>query len=124
MPHKLDIFDYLLQFSNVPVVLDAEALQLLHQNTWTLNFKHSEIIATPHIGEFSQMIGKTIPDIQKHRIQYAVEFAKNYQVTLVLKGTNTLVVSKDGQIYINQSGNQALAKAGSGDVLTGILTQC
>ena len=122
MHRKEDVLDIILQDSRAPIVLDAEALRLLVNNTYILRFAKAPVVLTPHIGEFAAICNQTIEYIQEHRIESALEFAKDYKVTVVLKGSNTLVVSPCGDIYINQSGNQALAQAGSGDLLTGILT--
>ena len=122
MYRKEDVLDIILQDSSVPIVLDAEALRLLVNNTYILRFAKAPVVITPHIGEFAAICNKTIEYIKEHRIETALEFAKDYKVIVVLKGPNTIVVSPCGDIYINQSGNQALAQAGSGDLLTGILT--
>ena len=122
MHRKEDVLDIILQDSRAPIVLDAEALRLLVNNTYILRFAKAPVVLTPHIGEFAAICNQTIEYIQEHRIESALEFAKDYKVTVVLKGPNTLVVSPCGDVYINQSGNQALAQAGSGDLLTGILT--
>ena len=122
MYRKEDVLDIILQDSSVPIVLDAEALRLLVNNTYILRFAKAPVVITPHIGEFAAICNKTVEYIKEHRIETALEFAKDYKVTVVLKGPNTIVVSPCGDIYINQSGNQALAQAGSGDLLTGMLT--
>lgn len=122
MDHKEDCLDVILQNSRVPMVLDAEALRLLINNTYILRFAKAPVIVTPHIGEFAAMANLTIDYVQQHRLEAALAFAKDYKVIVVLKGPNTIVVSPCGDIYFNQSGNQSLAQAGSGDLLTGILT--
>ncbi len=121
MPRKEQVMDMILQSSTVPVILDAEALRLLHHNTYILRFVKCPVILTPHIGEFAAMINLPPEVIQDNKVRYAINFAKEYGVYLVLKGPNTIVASPHGEVYINQSGNAALAQAGSGDVLTGIM---
>ncbi len=121
MPRKSDVMDILLQESKGPVVLDAEGLNLLQHNTYILRFVKCPVILTPHIGEFARLINKPIHAVMDHRMHYAETFARENNVILVLKGPNTIVVSPAGEYYINQSGNQALAQAGSGDLLAGIL---
>jgi len=123
MPRKAECMDLLLQNSHVPVVLDAEALHLLHQNTYILKFVRTPVVLTPHPGEFSQLISKPVEAILEDPVTYALSFAKEYKVYLVLKVPNTIVVSPAGDLYINQSGNEALAQAGSGDLLTGMITE-
>ena len=121
MDHKNDVLDLILQNSEAPIVLDAEALNLLHQNTYILRLVHEPVIVTPHVGEFSRMISQPVEAIHDHALEYAQRFARNYHTYVVLKQPSTIVASPDGRIYINESGNQALAQAGSGDLLTGIL---
>lgn len=121
LSRKSECMDKILQESKGPVVLDAEALRLLVHNTWILRFIQCPVVLTPHLGEFAALINQPVEMIQHHKIEYAKAFALKHKVCLVLKGPNTVVVSPKGEIYINQSGNQALAQAGSGDLLTGIL---
>lgn len=117
-----DILDCILQNATCPIVLDAFALRLLKQNTWIFRFTKAPVILTPHIGEFSYITNQPIPYIHEHLIPCAKQFAQKNKIVLVLKGANTVVAFPNGECYINQSGNQALAQAGSGDLLTGILT--
>ena len=114
--------DAVLQYSSSPVVLDAEAIRLMQHNTFKFKFVHCPIIMTPHIGEFASLMDMDIEDVKKRRIEYAQQYAKEHNITLVLKGPNTIVVDKKGNTYINQTGNAALAQAGSGDILTGMIT--
>lgn len=122
MPHKELCLDLILQESTVPVVLDAEGLRMLHQNTYILKFVKEPVILTPHLGEFADILNIPTLILKENKLKYAQKFSKEYNVYVVLKGANTIVASPNGEIYINQSGNQALAQAGSGDLLTGIMT--
>lgn len=122
LSRKSEVMDKILQESTSPVVLDAEALRLLVHNTWILRFVKCPVIITPHLGEFAAISGKTIEVIRDRPIEYVKAFAKQHKIYVVLKGSNTIVASPSGDVYINQSGNQALAQAGSGDLLTGILS--
>ena len=122
MTHKGEILDLILQESRVPVVLDAEALRLLNHNMYILRFAKCPVILTPHIGEFAAVTGLPEAVIRDNRIKTAQDFAKSYKVIVVLKGANTVAAFPNGELYINQSGSQALAQAGAGDLLTGILT--
>lgn len=121
LSRKNEVMDKILQESTSPVVLDAEALRLLDHNTWVLRFTKCPVILTPHLGEFATISGKTIEVIKDRPLDYVKEFAQKHKVYVVLKGANTIVASPCGDTYINQTGNQALAQAGSGDLLTGIL---
>lgn len=122
MDHKDDILDLILQECHSPIVLDAEALRLLKHNTYILKFVKAPIIVTPHIGEFADMVNQPTSAVKDSPIPLAQKFARDYGVIVVLKSPNTIVVSPSGDIYINQTGSQALAQAGSGDLLTGIMT--
>ena len=122
MEHKLEILDLLLQNASCPIVLDGEALRMLRHNTFILRFAKAPVILTPHIGEFEDFCGMAKNVVEDNRLAAARKFAKDYHVYVVLKAPNTIAVSPCGDVYVNQSGSAALAQAGSGDVLTGILT--
>ncbi len=122
MPRTRDVMDLILQNSKAPVILDAEALRMFVQNTYLLPFVKAPVIITPHIGEFAALINKPVHYVRDNKVKLAAEFAVEYGVIVVLKGANTIVASPSGEYYFNQSGNPALAQAGSGDLLTGIMT--
>ena len=114
-------FDDLILKLNKPTVFDADALNLLatSSNNKKLNLPKNSIL-TPHQKEFERLIGKFTS--KKQQIELALNFAKLNQCYLILKGPSTTIISPDGSIDTNTTGNAGLAKAGSGDVLTGILT--
>lgn len=103
------------------LVLDGYALRWIANHLDLLKKYSSPVILTPHLGEFSDLIQKPIEKIKNNLLNEAIAFVKQYPCILVLKGPNTLVVSNQ-RIYINQTGNAKLAKAGSGDVLCGLIT--
>ncbi len=100
----------------IPIILDAGALSERKYKTRS----HATIL-TPHPGEFSRLTGKTSNEIQLNRIHLASEYAKENGVIVVLKGKYTVIAFPDGSGYINSTGNSALSKGGSGDILTGML---
>lgn len=102
------------------VVVDATAFDILRDNPIFLQGKALKIL-TPHEGEFSKITGLSVEEIGEHREALAKDFAKEHNLTLVLKGNRT-VVTDGGKIYINESGNPGMATAGSGDVLSGIVS--
>jgi NAD(P)H-hydrate epimerase len=110
----------LKQFAETPMVLDADALNLLadHPQMWDLIPENA--ILTPHPGEFARLAGEEYSDAD--RINAAEKFAREKNVILVLKGAQTVIASPDGQTFVNASGNPGMATAGSGDVLTGTIT--
>ena len=105
-----------------PLVLDADALNLLAAHNEYLKFLNDQMILTPHLGEMSRLTGKTIPEIQKNLLQTAIDYAKAHQVNCVLKDARSIIHIPGGKTYLNLSGNNGMATAGSGDVLSGILT--
>lgn len=104
------------------LVIDADALNSFAKyGLEVLLNKKSKVILTPHIKEFSRLSGESVESIQKDPISLAMKFAKKYQVILVLK-SNTTIITDGNEYYINTTGNSGLAKGGSGDMLTGIIT--
>ncbi len=100
-----------------PMVVDADALNALATGEWSTG-GHLRVL-TPHPGEMSRLTGKPIPEIQSDRVAVAREFAKARNVTLVLKGYRSLIAFPDGRVWINPTGTPAMAKGGTGDILTG-----
>jgi NAD(P)H-hydrate epimerase len=79
------------------------------------------MVLTPHPGEMARLVGMTVKEVEADRVGLARRFATEHKLTLVLKGWRTLVAHPDGSIAVNTSGNPAMAKGGSGDILTGIV---
>jgi hydroxyethylthiazole kinase-like uncharacterized protein yjeF len=104
-----------------PIVLDADAINALSKDLTMLNSKKNEIVLTPHLGEMSRLTGFSIDYINNNRITVAKEFAKEHGVTLLLKGYNTVITNGE-IIYVNPTGNSAMASGGMGDCLTGIIS--
>ncbi len=109
----------LIQNSKVPLVIDADGLNILSENKEWLEFLPENSILTPHPGEFKRLVGEFSNSYDN--IQQQVEFAKRYKVILILKGAFTTIATPQGKVYFNSTGNPGMATAGSGDVLTGIL---
>lgn len=119
---KIEILTYLLSRKDVtPLVIDADALNLLARDLTLLKNHNQPLIITPHVREMARLMKVSITDVLKDLPGAAMSFAKEYQVICVLKDAGT-VVSDGSRIYINQSGNSGMASGGSGDVLTGMLT--
>ncbi|MBO7249671.1 MAG: NAD(P)H-hydrate dehydratase [Clostridia bacterium] len=118
---SLEILKTVLRQTRVPTVIDADALNLLAEHKYLLKSAAGSII-TPHLKEMSRLTGIPVEDIQKDTQRTSLEFAKKYSLTCVLKSHNTAVCDKGGDTYINALSNSALATAGSGDVLAGIIT--
>ncbi len=105
-----------------PVVVDADGLNAIAAHPYLTSYFTENIIITPHLGEMARLMGESVREIQENLVETAVEYASRYGLTCVLKDASTVVASREGGIYINSSGNSAMAKAGSGDVLTGIIS--
>jgi NAD(P)H-hydrate epimerase len=105
------------------LVIDADALNLLSSDVSVLkNIKHTnEIILTPHPGEFSRLTGIDTKQILLNRFEVLRNFVKEHNVNVALKSETTVSCTRSGEVYINSSGNETLAMAGSGDVLSGIM---
>lgn len=109
----------LIQNTTVPLILDADALNILSENQTWLGFLPSNSILTPHVKEFERITGKCTDSFERHEKQR--EFSKKYGVYVVLKGAYTCISFPNGDCYFNPVGNPGMATGGSGDVLTGIL---
>lgn len=107
--------------ASVPVVWDADALNIISEDVEALMLPHTEYILTPHLGEFSRLTKNSIEWIQNHLVESATDFARTYDVICVLKDFRTVIANPYGLSYLNMSGNNGMATGGSGDVLTGII---
>ena len=115
----------------LPMVIDADALNALAGRTSLLHDavkdaaakgKPRTIVLTPHPGEMARLVGMTVKEVEADRFGLARKFATEHGVTLVLKGWRTLIAHPDGKIAVNTTGNPSMAKGGSGDILTGIVS--
>jgi NAD(P)H-hydrate epimerase len=105
----------------MPMVVDADGLNILANNTGLLKNAAGPRILTPHPGEMARLTGRTSKQIQENRLELALDFAVKYNVFIVLKGTDTLVCDPEGKLAINPTGNPGMACGGMGDVLSGII---
>lgn len=110
--------DILLLRGDLPLVLDADALNIISDNIELLDLCKNAII-TPHIGEFKRLFGEYNSDEEKLEKQQI--FANKYSITIILKGPNTSIITPTGEVFFNSTGNPGMATSGSGDVLTGII---
>ena len=115
---------------SLPMVIDADALNALAGKMDVLKRAASAtdakgrkrtIVLTPHPGEMARLVGSSVKEVEADRVGLARRFATENGVTLVLKGWRTLVAHPDGRVAVNTTGNPAMAKGGSGDILTGIV---
>ena len=107
------------------VLFDADALNIIADEG--LGFpgpaggEKTNIVITPHVGEMSRLTGKSIGEIKMHPEETALSYSRKEQVVTVLKDAVTVIASPEGEVFLNNSGHAAMAKAGSGDVLTGVI---
>ncbi len=116
-----DFVRSLVAKTTLPIVIDADALNAFAGHTDLLDGRGRTMILTPHPGEMARLAGMTVKEVEADRIGLARSFATKHNLTLVLKGWRTLIAHPDGTIAVNTTGNPAMAKGGSGDILTGIV---
>jgi NAD(P)H-hydrate epimerase len=104
-----------------PIVIDADGLYAIGSNSSILKDSKAPMVLTPHAGEFKRLTGNDAATDIHQRFEMALSFSKEYNVTLLLKGSPTIIVHPSGRFYLNPTGNSGMAKGGSGDVLTGII---
>ena len=116
------IMRQILAKENCPCVIDADGLYAISRDIDMLTYHKSPLILTPHIGEFSYLTGMDAETILSNTKKYAMEFARRYNVILVLKSHRTVVATPDGDVRVNYLGNPGMATGGTGDVLAGVIT--
>jgi NAD(P)H-hydrate epimerase len=114
-----NMLKHLIQEAMVPLLLDADALNILADNRTWLAFLPKGSVLTPHPGEFARLAGKTSNSFD--RLELLREMSIKYSLNIVLKGANTVVCSPLGNCYFNPTGNPGMATGGSGDVLSGLI---
>ena len=119
--NTLKLLKNIINYSQIPTVIDADGLNALSGCIELLSKGKAPFILTPHPGEMARLTGKTVSEIESDRVGSAKAFAVKHGVTLVLKGANTVVATKKGDVFFNTTGNAGMATAGSGDVLAGII---
>ena len=117
---KFVLYD-IVKNSKVPLLIDADGLNIISENLDILRNSNCPIILTPHPKEMSRLLNTSIKNIKENRVEIAQYFSCKYEVTLVLKGYKTLIASPDGKLLVNHTGNPGMSKAGSGDVLSGMI---
>jgi ADP-dependent NAD(P)H-hydrate dehydratase / NAD(P)H-hydrate epimerase len=122
-PETVKFTTGLLAATKIPVVIDADALNILAAKPVLLTklAKGRTLVLTPHPGEMARLTGLTVAEVQARRLETARAFAERTEVTLVLKGSRTLIAHPNGEVAVNTTGNPAMAKGGSGDLLTGLI---
>ncbi|HKR05694.1 MAG TPA: NAD(P)H-hydrate dehydratase [Bacteroidia bacterium] len=114
------VLKQIIQNFGKPIVFDADAINIISENKTWMDFIAPESIFTPHPKEFERLAGKSNDHFERNKLQ--IEFSKRYRVFIVLKGRYTCISCPDGICYFNPTGNPGMAKGGSGDTLTGMIT--
>jgi len=114
-------FAKLIPEVKLPLVIDADGLNILSLKPELLKRLPKTAILTPHPGEFARLVGLPLRDVIKRKLELAPAFAQKHGVLLVLKGYRTLVCAPDGRTFVNPTGNPGMATGGSGDVLSGMI---
>ncbi|MBR1968759.1 MAG: NAD(P)H-hydrate dehydratase [Clostridia bacterium] len=109
----------IINATNAPIIIDADGINALRGNLHII--KNQNVILTPHPLEFSRISGIEVREIERHRVQYAANFASEYSVSLLLKGARSIVAYGGSNKYVSLIATSALSKAGSGDILSGIM---
>lgn len=119
--HVRKMVEYVLLSAYVPIILDADGLNAVSDYQYLADYFTENVIVTPHLGEMSRLTGKDISELRENLPEAALQYSEEKGVTCVLKDAVTVTAGKDGTIYLGTSGSGALAKGGSGDVLTGVI---
>lgn len=117
----LPVLENVLRNVPIPVILDADALNLLAQEPGLIGWRigRGPLILTPHPGEMARLCGCSAEEVQANRYELVVEKAVEWGVILILKGAITLIATPEGRVFFNPTGNPGLGTGGTGDVLTG-----
>lgn len=120
-PSTVNFVRKILPQMEVPLIIDADGLNAISDNPGILRMCKGTPVITPHPGEMSRLIKKSIKEIQQDREQCAIDFARQMGVVVVLKGYHTVIASPDGEYAVNTTGGHGLSKGGTGDILAGLI---
>ncbi|MHB1652859.1 MAG: NAD(P)H-hydrate dehydratase [Desulfitobacteriaceae bacterium] len=120
-PEFISVIEEILRGIPLPIVLDADALNLMAGEPGILGWRHGRgaLILTPHPGEMARLCQISVAEVQANRLELAVSKAVEWEAIVVLKGATTIVATPDGRAFLNPTGNPGLGTGGTGDVLTG-----
>lgn len=119
---SIELIKTFLETNQKPCVLDADGLNILSGEPEYLRYLDEKYILTPHMKEMSRLTGHSVQELKENRTEILKAFVEKNQVNVALKDSRTLVAGPDLPVFFNTSGNAAMAKAGSGDVLAGVIT--
>jgi len=122
-PDVTEFVKEIIFLARAPLVIDADALFAVSQDLNILKEIKTQCVITPHIGEMSRLTGAQVQDILDNTAVTACQFSKENNVVTLLKDARTIIAHPNGNYYINTTGNNALSKAGTGDVLAGMIAR-
>lgn len=120
-PYVGYLAEVVLSYAYVPIVLDADGLNTVAKHPYLTRYFTENIIITPHMGEMARLCGCSVEELKASPVQAAKAYSSRYGAVCVLKDAVTVTADKDGNAWLNGSGCSAMAKGGSGDVLTGVI---
>ncbi len=120
-PEIKETVEALILQASIPIVLDADGINVLAGQKEIIKKVKNEIVLTPHPKEFAKLLGINIDEVLNNKIELVRSSAKELSCTIVLKGPATIIGTKEGNIYVSPFSNSALAKGGTGDVLAGFI---
>lgn len=120
-PDTLDLVRKVLPLIGRPLVLDADGLAAVVDRPSHLTSRRAPTVLTPHAGELARLVGGSAGEIERLRLQAARDAARVFKCVVLLKGAPTVTATRDGNLYLNATGNPGMATIGSGDVLTGLV---
>lgn len=120
--YDFSIIEELFRNAECPIVLDADGINSAASSIDIFKHRNAALVITPHPAEMARLYNTTAKEVNANRIDFATRAAKDFGATVVLKGANTVVATDKGRVFVNMNGNPGMAKAGSGDMLSGIIT--
>ena len=120
-PRTNELVQLILQYVDVPMIIDADAINCIAQDLTILENHSKDITLSPHPGEMARLIGTTTDEIQKNRVDLSSSFAIDKNLTIILKGWGSIISNNSGKSWINTTGNSGMSVAGMGDVLAGMV---
>ena len=118
---KTLVRELIKNIKDIPIVIDADGINIIAGDITILKEAKTDIILTPHAGEMGRLVNMSAQDVLDDKINIARKFAVDKNVALILKGANTIIATPDEKVHVNGTGNAALSTAGTGDVLTGMV---
>ena len=119
--HTISLVKEIVERAETPIIIDADGINCLCENINVLKNTKAKIILTPHIAEFSRLLGISVSEFLENRFDLVRQFSSEYNVTVLSKSTQSIAVSSNcKKVYLSDTGSSALSKGGSGDLLAGM----